>query len=142
MAKTNRPTEEIIEKKEASPLATASLIVSCVALLGAIAFCVAELVEYRAGLSPAQAAEQDPASAIVQRDLRAFKADVEQILSGSPGAGLEDPAASDDDDDDLGGDDDDDDDDDDLGDDDDDDDDDLGDDDDDDLGDDDDDDDI
>ena len=69
MAKTNKATsEEIIEKKESNPLGTASLILCSLAMIGAIAFCVAEIMEYRTDLNEAEASDANPARMIVGRD--------------------------------------------------------------------------
>jgi len=41
-------SEEIIERKEASPVATSCLVIACVAILGAISLQIAELTQVRA----------------------------------------------------------------------------------------------
>jgi len=42
-------SEEIIERKEGSPVATSCLIIACVAILGAISLQIAEITQVRAG---------------------------------------------------------------------------------------------
>ncbi len=60
MAKTKTSSEEIIEKKESTPVASASLILSFVAILAAIVFCLIEVTDYRNGLSASMADSQTP----------------------------------------------------------------------------------
>ena len=65
--------EEIIERKEGSPVATSCLIIACVAILGAISLQIAELTQVRADWDPQE------------RDLNQVlkvKADQERIIDG------------------------------------------------------------
>ena len=41
-------SEEIIERKEGSPVATSCLVIACVAILGAVSLQIAELTQVRA----------------------------------------------------------------------------------------------
>jgi hypothetical protein len=78
MAKTKTSTEEIIEKKESTPVASASLILSCLAMLAAIVFCVLEVMDYRK--SPLTDSDT-PGMATARRDLTDLKQRVSSILS-------------------------------------------------------------
>ena len=49
--------EEIIERKEGSPVATSCLIIACVAIVGAISLQIAELTQVRASWSPTERAD-------------------------------------------------------------------------------------
>ncbi len=84
MAKTKTSSEEIIEKKESSPVATASLILSCVAMIGAIVFCVVEITDYRTGLDARLEAEARPGEKTLQGDLRNLASRVDSILKDEP----------------------------------------------------------
>ena len=44
-------SEEIIERKEGSPVATSCLVIACVAILGAVSLQIAEITQVRAGWS-------------------------------------------------------------------------------------------
>ncbi len=46
--------EEIIERKDGSPVATSCLIIACVAIVGAISLQIAELTQVRASWSPTE----------------------------------------------------------------------------------------
>jgi hypothetical protein len=74
-------TEEVIEKRDASPVAAACLILAAVALLGALALQIAEIAEYREGFLPAQAEAENPAGDLLRRDLRAFEQSVDSVLT-------------------------------------------------------------
>lgn len=65
--------EEIIERKEGSPVATSCLIIACVAILGAISLQIAELTQVRA--------DWDPQERDVNQVLK-VKADQERIIDG------------------------------------------------------------
>lgn len=65
--------DEIIEKRASSPVATASLIISALALLGAIFLQLLEIGETRNGLTRAQRSSNNPAERIYTADLRGFK---------------------------------------------------------------------
>ena len=80
MAKS-KTSEEIIEKKDSSPVATASLIVSCVALIGAVWFCVDEIMTYRQDLSARVEAADSPGTLTAKNDLRELRTRVSRILS-------------------------------------------------------------
>ena len=51
--------EEIIERKEGSPVATSCLIIACVAIVGAISLQIAELTQVRASWSPTERAANE-----------------------------------------------------------------------------------
>ena len=65
--------EEIIERKEGSPVATSCLIIACVAILGAISLQIAELTQVRASW--------DPQERVANQVLK-VKADQERIIDG------------------------------------------------------------
>ena len=81
MAKTKTSTEEIIEKKESTPVASASLILSFVAILAAIVFCLLEVTDYRTGLSARAADSGTPGMTTAKRDLDALRQRVDRILN-------------------------------------------------------------
>ena len=81
MAKTKTSTEEIIEKKESTPVASASLVLSFVAILAAIVFCLLEVTEYRTGLSASVADSQNPGDMTAKRDLLAQELKVNRIVN-------------------------------------------------------------
>ena len=81
MAKTKTSSEEIIEKKESTPVASASLILSFVAILAAIVFCLLEVTDYRNGLSAIAADSATPGMSTAKRDLDALRQRVNGILS-------------------------------------------------------------
>ena len=65
--------EEIIERKEGSPVATSCLIIACVAIVGAISLQIAELTQVRASW--------DPQERVANQVLK-VKADQECIIDG------------------------------------------------------------
>lgn len=78
-------TEEIIEKKTGSPIATACLILAAVALLGSIALQITEIADYRKGNIGSD--QKTPGATKAKKDTDAFRADVENILNRkAPGA--------------------------------------------------------
>jgi len=92
--------DEIIEKRESNPVATASIVLSTLAILFAIAFSMMEIAQYRTNLS---VTGDRPGKASYTRDSRRLKDQVAAILAGedSGSAGEDDDeAAADDDDDD------------------------------------------
>ncbi len=100
MAKTKTSTEEIIEKKESTPVASASLVLSFVAILAAIVFCLVEITDYRTGLSASVADSPiPPGTNTATRDLAAQELKVNRILNNQ--ASPEDDADFDEDDADL-----------------------------------------
>ncbi len=72
-------SEEIIEKKAGSPVATSCLIIAMIALLGAIVFQVMELAEYRRGVL-AYDKDPDPAKKKADLDIKKFRADFTAII--------------------------------------------------------------
>ena len=74
-------SEEIIERKEASPVATSCLVIACVAILGAISLQIAELTQVRAEWS----LEEKNQSRVlhVQDDLEEIEAKIDGILDKS-----------------------------------------------------------
>ncbi len=90
--------EEIIEKKPGSPLATACLVLSIVAILGAIALQIAEIGEYRRGTLGT--GQRTPGASKAQKDADALHARVEEILTraapgGNAASALDDKKAVD-----------------------------------------------
>ena len=75
--------EEIIEKKATSPVASACLLIACVALVGSIVFQIAEVAAYRTGgrvpLNIRKGVGQDKADNFI----KAFRLDVQEILTKS-----------------------------------------------------------
>ena len=65
--------EEIIERKEGSPVTTSCLIIACVAIVGAISLQIAELTQVRASW--------DPQERVANQVLK-VKADQERIIDG------------------------------------------------------------
>jgi ElaB/YqjD/DUF883 family membrane-anchored ribosome-binding protein len=65
--------EEIIERKEGSPVATSCLIIACVAIIGAITMQIAELTQVRASWDP----QEREANQVLK-----VKADQERIIDG------------------------------------------------------------
>src|SRR5262245_9793019 len=83
--------EEIIEKKPSAPVATACLIISAVALIGAITLQLMELGEYRTGIA---ASDKDPAATRVNAALKKLKDEVSTVLEKTAGAGADAGAAA------------------------------------------------
>ena len=81
MAKTKTSSEEIIEKKESTPVASASLVLSFVAILGAIVFCLLEITYYRTDLTASAADSSAPGMWTATRDLDSLKKRVNGILN-------------------------------------------------------------
>ena len=79
--------EEIIEKRESNPVATASVTLSTVAILFAFAFSMLEIIEYRSNLDLED--EDSPGAASYKRDSRRLETQVAAILDDG-GAGDED----------------------------------------------------
>jgi hypothetical protein len=73
--------EEIIEKRASSPIATSCLVISALALVGGIAFQIAEVSEVRAGLPRAAREQENPASYIWRQDGKKESEQVDTILS-------------------------------------------------------------
>ena len=95
--------DEIIEKRESNPVATASIVLSTLAIPFAIAFSMMEIAQYRTNLS---VTGDRPGKASYTRDSRRLKDQVAAILAGedSGSAGEDDDeAAADDDEADEGG---------------------------------------
>ena len=83
MAKsTKTTTEEIIEKRDSTPVESSSLFLTTLALLGAIVFCLIEVVSYREDLSPNEAKAASAAKVVFQDDQLRIKGRVERILRG------------------------------------------------------------
>ena len=85
--------EEIIEKKPGSPIATVCVILSIVAVLGAIAFQIAEIGEYRKGTLGT--GQRTPGASKAQKDADALHTRAEEILTrpapgGNAASGLDD----------------------------------------------------
>ena len=82
MSPTNTSNEEIIERSERSPVATSCLVIAALALLGAIVIQVAEIAQYRGGALK-YAKKSTPGMLTAQADVREFKKDVEEIITGA-----------------------------------------------------------
>ena len=74
-------SEEIIERKEASPVATSCLVIACVAILGAISLQIAELTQVRAEWSLDEKNQNRVLH--VQDDLEEIEAKIDGILDKS-----------------------------------------------------------
>ena len=74
-------SEEIIERKEASPVATSCLVIACVAILGAVSLQIAELTQVRADWS----LEEKNLNRVlhVEDDLEAITSKIDGILEKS-----------------------------------------------------------
>jgi len=74
-------SEEIIERKEGSPVATSCLIIACVAILGAVSLQIAEITQVRAEWS----LEEKNLNRVthVQDDLEAITGKIDGILDKS-----------------------------------------------------------
>ncbi|MCS5628239.1 MAG: hypothetical protein NZ935_11695 [Planctomycetes bacterium] len=74
-------SEEIIERKEASPVATSCLVIACVAILGAISLQIAEITQVRADWS----LEEKNLNRVlhVEEDLDAITSKIDGILEKS-----------------------------------------------------------
>ena len=74
-------SEEIIERKEASPVATSCLVIACVAILGAVSLQIAELTQVRAEWS----LEEKNLNRVlhVEDDLEAITSKIDGILEKS-----------------------------------------------------------
>ena len=66
-------SEEIIERKEGSPVATSCLIIACIAIIGAISLQIAELTEVRASWTLSERAANE---------VLHVKKDQEDIING------------------------------------------------------------
>ena len=80
-------SEEIIERKEGSPVATSCLVIACVAILGAVSLQIAELTQVRAKWS----LEEKNLNRVthVQDDLDAITGKIQGILDKSKLGDLE-----------------------------------------------------
>ena len=74
-------SEEIIERKEASPVATSCLVIACVAILGAISLQIAELTQVRAEWSLEEKNQNRVLH--VEDDLEEISAKIKGILDKS-----------------------------------------------------------
>ena len=74
-------SEEIIERKESSPVATSCLVIACVAILGAISLQIAELTQVRAEWSLDEKNQNRVLH--VQDDLEEIEAKIDGILDKS-----------------------------------------------------------
>ena len=74
-------SEEIIERKEASPVATSCLVIACVAILGAISLQIAELTQVRAEWSLEEKNQNRVLH--VQDDLEEIEGKIKGILDKS-----------------------------------------------------------
>ena len=74
-------SEEIIERKEGSPVATSCLIIACVAILGAVSLQIAEITQVRAEWSLEE--KNLNKDTHVQDDLDAITGKIEGILDKS-----------------------------------------------------------
>jgi len=83
--------EEIIEKKTGSPIATSCLILSVVAILGAIVLQLAELGEYRRGQLDQG---RTPGKALAKKDLDKLRSEVKAIVE-KKAAGVDEAAPPD-----------------------------------------------
>ncbi|MEC8935542.1 MAG: hypothetical protein VX958_08775 [Planctomycetota bacterium] len=74
-------SEEIIERKEGSPVATSCLVIACVAILGAISLQIAEITQVRADWS----LEEKNLNRVlhVEEDLDAITSKIDGILEKS-----------------------------------------------------------
>lgn len=82
MATGTNSTEEIIEKRASAPVATSCLIIACVAILGAIAFQVAEIAEYRSGRDGISTRPGEGAGEIkARKDIDRVNKEVEETLA-------------------------------------------------------------
>ena len=74
-------SEEIIERKEGSPVATSCLVIACVAILGAISLQIAEITQVRADWS----LEEKNLNRVlhVEDDLDAITSKIDGILEKS-----------------------------------------------------------
>lgn len=74
-------SEEIIERKEGSPVATSCLVIACVAILGAISLQIAEITQVRADWS----LEEKNLNRVlhVEDDLEAITSKIDGILEKS-----------------------------------------------------------
>ena len=78
--------EEIIEKRAGSPVMTSCLILSALALIGAVAFNIVEISEVRAKIRPPQALDQEnPAQFIRKKDIKEEDDLLNQILALTQG---------------------------------------------------------
>ena len=85
---TKNSAEEVIEKKETSPVAMAALVISMIAILGAIALQLMEIAEYRTNLSGQLAAAENPAENQLKADRKAFEDAVKKVINDNPGSTL------------------------------------------------------
>lgn len=77
-------TEEIIEKKASSPIATSCLVISCIAIVGAIFFQIWEIADYRSGLGPVSTAvKKGVGQDLAGKDIRSINDRVGAILESS-----------------------------------------------------------
>jgi hypothetical protein len=75
------PTDdEIMERQATSPMATACLLISFFALLGAVILNLFEIGEYRAGLPAAVLAEENAADAVIRKDKTDFEKRVKTAI--------------------------------------------------------------
>ncbi|MBI4604826.1 MAG: hypothetical protein HY721_22925 [Planctomycetes bacterium] len=79
--------EEILEKKDAAPVATACLIIACVALLGAIAFQLIEVAEYRRAIKYKE--DRSPGEKQAKEHMKDFHDKVQGILAAAPAGAAE-----------------------------------------------------
>ena len=82
MATGTNSSEEIIEKKAGSPVASSCLVLACVALLGAIAFQVAEIAEYRTGRNAISTnPNRGPGAVRASSDIKTITNEVDDVLA-------------------------------------------------------------
>jgi len=86
MAQTStNSSEEIIEKKASSPIATSCLIIACLALFGAILFQLVEIGQYRSGSVPTNV-KKGPGQDQAAKFTKTMKDAVSSIISKSTAA--------------------------------------------------------
>lgn len=76
--------EEIIEKSATAPIATSCLVIACVALIGAIAFQIAEIASYKTGVAePAMTPRKGVAQDMADKYIAGLRKDVQAALDTS-----------------------------------------------------------
>lgn len=75
-------SEEIIEKKSSAPMAVAALVVATLALVGACAFNIAEIAEYRRG---SVLADAKPGMAYARKASTDFAKKVDEVIQKNAG---------------------------------------------------------
>lgn len=81
MAPTNGTNEDVIEKRDSSPVATAALVIAVVSIFAAISLQIAEVSEIRRGIPESELKMSGKRRA--QKDLRDFTGQVETTLKAS-----------------------------------------------------------